>query len=77
MAPLGTRVLAAAPGKVESLFQSEAGGNTIYVRSEDGQTIYYRLATPGHPERWEATFLDPFTEYEPVRRAASGISRGT
>jgi murein DD-endopeptidase MepM/ murein hydrolase activator NlpD len=41
MAPLGTRVLAAAPGKVESLFQSEAGGNTIYVRSEDGQTIYY------------------------------------
>jgi peptidoglycan LD-endopeptidase LytH len=41
MAPLGTRVLAAAPGKVESLFQSEAGGNTIYVRSDDGQTIYY------------------------------------
>jgi murein DD-endopeptidase MepM/ murein hydrolase activator NlpD len=41
MAPLGTRVLAAAPGTVESLFQSEAGGNTIYVRSSDGQTIYY------------------------------------
>lgn len=41
MSPLGTRVLAAAPGKVESLFQSEAGGNTIYVRSDDGQTIYY------------------------------------
>jgi murein DD-endopeptidase MepM/ murein hydrolase activator NlpD len=41
MAPLGTRILAAAPGNVESLFQSEAGGNTIYVRSSDGQTIYY------------------------------------
>lgn len=41
MAPLGTRVLAAAPGKVESLFRSDAGGNTIYVRSSDGQMIYY------------------------------------
>lgn len=41
MAPRGTQVLAAAPGKVESLFQSDAGGNTIYVRSEDGRTIYY------------------------------------
>ena len=41
MAPRGTQVLAAAPGKVESLFKSNAGGNTIYVRSEDGRTIYY------------------------------------
>ena len=41
MAPRGTQVLAAAPGKVESLFKSDAGGNTIYVRSEDGRTIYY------------------------------------
>jgi murein DD-endopeptidase MepM/ murein hydrolase activator NlpD len=41
MAPRGTPVLAAAPGKVESLFRSDAGGNTIYVRSEDGRTIYY------------------------------------
>jgi murein DD-endopeptidase MepM/ murein hydrolase activator NlpD len=41
MAPRGTRVVAAAPGKVESLFQSDAGGNTIYVRSNDRQTIYY------------------------------------
>lgn len=41
MAPLGTRVLAAAPGRVESLFQSEAGGNTVYVRSSDERTIYY------------------------------------
>ena len=41
MAPRGTTVLAAAPGKVEKLFRSNAGGNTIYVRSTDGETIYY------------------------------------
>lgn len=41
MAPSGTTVMAAAPGKVEKLFRSKAGGNTIYVRSNDGQTIYY------------------------------------
>jgi Phytanoyl-CoA dioxygenase (PhyH) len=27
------------------------------------RTIYYRLAVPGHAERWESTFLDPWTEY--------------
>lgn len=41
MAPRGTTVLAAAPGTIEKLFRSKAGGNTIYVRSNDGQTIYY------------------------------------
>ncbi|MFB0611285.1 M23 family metallopeptidase [Aurantiacibacter poecillastricola] len=41
MAEAGTSVIAAAPGKVERLFRSDAGGNTIYVRSEDGETIYY------------------------------------
>ena len=41
MAPRGTRVLAAAPGTVERLFQSQAGGNTIYVRSNDRRTIHY------------------------------------
>lgn len=41
MAPEGTAVLAAAPGTVEKLFVSGAGGNTVYVRSADGQTIYY------------------------------------
>ncbi|MEW9853759.1 M23 family metallopeptidase [Novosphingobium sp. M1R2S20] len=37
----GTPVLAAAAGRIERLFQSEAGGNTIYVRSQDRRTIYY------------------------------------
>jgi murein DD-endopeptidase MepM/ murein hydrolase activator NlpD len=41
MAPTGTTVIAAAPGTIEKLFRSKAGGNTIYVRSQDGETIYY------------------------------------
>jgi len=41
MAPKGTSVVAAAPGTIERLFQSDAGGNTIYVRSEDRGTIHY------------------------------------
>lgn len=41
MAQLGNLVIAAAPGRVEKLFLSRDGGNTIYVRSEDRRTIYY------------------------------------
>jgi murein DD-endopeptidase MepM/ murein hydrolase activator NlpD len=41
MAPRGTPVIAAAAGTVEKLFHSDAGGNTIYVRSPDRATIYY------------------------------------
>ena len=41
MAPRGTSVVAAAPGEIERLFRSDAGGNTIYVRSSDGETIHY------------------------------------
>lgn len=41
MAASGTPVVAAAPGTVEKLFTSEAGGITVYVRSADRQTIYY------------------------------------
>ena len=44
------------------------GGNTgVHVR----RTIYFRLAVSGHAERWEDTFLDPLTEFAPVRRALS------
>lgn len=42
------------------------GGNTS---AQTRRTIYYRLAADGHAERWESTFLDPWTEYGPVRRA--------
>ncbi|MHA6333715.1 M23 family metallopeptidase [Qipengyuania sp. CAU 1752] len=41
MAPEGTTVRAAAPGTIEKLFQSGAGGTTIYVRSPDRRTIHY------------------------------------
>lgn len=41
MAPEGTSVVAAGPGTIERLFHSDAGGNTIYVRSPDGETIHY------------------------------------
>jgi len=41
MAPRGTGVVAAASGTLEKLFKSDAGGNTIYVRSADRRTIYY------------------------------------
>lgn len=42
MAPGGTPVVAAAPGRIEKLFRSEAGGLTLYVRSPDrGWTYYY------------------------------------
>lgn len=42
MAPHGTPVVAAAPGKVEKLFFSKGGGGiTAYVRSPDNRWIYY------------------------------------
>ncbi|HEV2568375.1 M23 family metallopeptidase [Sphingomonas sp.] len=41
MAPKGTPVVAAAPGLVEKLFDSVNGGRTVYVRSNDGTTVYY------------------------------------
>ncbi|HEY6814922.1 MAG TPA: M23 family metallopeptidase [Croceibacterium sp.] len=41
MAPAGTTVVAAAPGTVERLFRSDAGGITAYVRSNDRREIYY------------------------------------
>jgi murein DD-endopeptidase MepM/ murein hydrolase activator NlpD len=42
MAPTGTPVIAAAPGRVEKLFFSEGGGGiTVYIRSDDGRWTYY------------------------------------
>lgn len=40
------------------------GGNTgNLVR----KTVYYRLSVPHHTDRWESTFLEPWTEYPPIR----------
>lgn len=41
MAPRGTLVVAAAPGRIEKIFESDNGGHTVYVRSPDGTTVYY------------------------------------
>lgn len=41
MAPGGTPVIAAAAGTVEKLFDSRAGGHTLYVRSPDHRWSYY------------------------------------
>ena len=42
MADHGTPVVAAAPGKVEKLYFSKGGGGiSAYVRSTDGQWLYY------------------------------------
>jgi murein DD-endopeptidase MepM/ murein hydrolase activator NlpD len=41
MAPRGTLVVAAAPGIVEKIFESEAGGHTVYVRTDGGRWMQY------------------------------------
>ena len=50
MAPGGTPVLAAAPGRIEKLFQSRLGGTTLYVRSPDGAWTYYYAHLAGYAE---------------------------
>jgi murein DD-endopeptidase MepM/ murein hydrolase activator NlpD len=47
-APAGTPVVAAAPGVVEKLFQSQLGGTTVYVRSPDRGTVYYYAHLAGY-----------------------------
>ena len=63
MAPRGRPVLSVAPGKVEKLFFSNGGGGiTAYVRSLDGQWMYYYA------------HLD---SYAPRLREGQRIERGT
>jgi len=60
IAPAGTAVVAAGPGTVEKLFLSDAGGNTVYVRSDDRRTIHYYA----HLQAYAAGLA----EGQPVRR---------
>ena len=60
-APAGTPVLAAAPGRVEKLFLSDEGGNTIYIRSADGRTLSYYAHLQA---------------YEPGLREGARVARG-
>lgn len=63
MAPRGTPVVAAAPGRVEKLYFSEGGGGvTTYVRSPDGKWVYYYA----HLDR-----------YAPGLREGQEVARGT
>lgn len=48
MAPGGTPVVAAAPGRIEKLFQSGLGGTTLYVRSLDQRWTYYYAHLAGY-----------------------------
>lgn len=48
MAPGGTPVTAAAPGRIEKLFRSAAGGTTAYVRSADGAWSFYYAHLAGY-----------------------------
>jgi len=48
MAPSGTLVTAAAPGMVEKLWNSVAGGTTIYVRSPQRNWTYYYAHLSGY-----------------------------
>lgn len=60
-ASAGTPVLAAAPGRVEKLFLSDDGGNTIYIRSADGRTLSYYAHLQA---------------YEPGLREGAQVARG-
>ena len=48
MAAGGTPVVAAAPGRIEKLFQSALGGITVYVRSPDRRWTYYYAHLAGY-----------------------------
>jgi murein DD-endopeptidase MepM/ murein hydrolase activator NlpD len=48
MVPQGTPVLAAAPGRIEKLFDSDLGGTTLYERSPDGRWQYYYAHLAGY-----------------------------
>lgn len=48
MSPGGTPVVAAAPGRVEKLFESGDGGTTLYVRSADRRWSYYYAHLSGY-----------------------------
>lgn len=48
MAPANTPVLAAAPGTVEKLWTSAAGGTTVYVRSPARNWSYYYAHLSGY-----------------------------
>jgi hypothetical protein len=55
------------------LLGHNTGGNLSLTTR---RMLYYRLGCPEHAARWEATFLDAFSEYAPLRRTLAGASKG-
>lgn len=50
IAPGGTPALAAADGRIERLWSSAAGGNTVYLRSADRRWTYYYAHLAGYAD---------------------------
>jgi peptidoglycan LD-endopeptidase LytH len=48
LAPRGRPVLAAVPGEILRLFESERGGITVYQRGPDDVTVYYYAHLEGY-----------------------------
>lgn len=48
LAPKGAPVLAAAPGRIEKLYESQLGGHTLYERAADGRTELYYAHLDGY-----------------------------
>lgn len=47
-APWGTPVVAATAGRIEKLFQSKAGGTTVYIRTADERWLTYYAHLSGY-----------------------------
>ncbi len=63
LAPRGAPVVAAARGRIEKIFISERGGNTIYQRSADGNWIFYYAHLDGYSDGLrEGITVSPGTE---------------
>lgn len=78
MAPGGTAVLAAAPGKIEKLYFSKGGGGiSIYQRSEDGRWEFYYAHlggyAPGLTEGQRVTAGQPIAYVGDTGNAAPGV----
>jgi murein DD-endopeptidase MepM/ murein hydrolase activator NlpD len=69
MAPRGTQVLSAADGVVERLHRSSLGGITAYVRSTDGNWVYYYAHLDSYAPGLEAG--QPVRRGDPIGRVGS------
>lgn len=78
MAPAGTAVLAAAPGRIDKLYFSKGGGGiSLYQRSADGQWEFYYAHLggymPGLAEGQTVTAGQPIAYVGDTGNAAPGV----